>query len=90
MAKYLIDTCLLVYVARGREEKVRGLESLRGAAISYVTYGELVQGVRNKQDLKMVEECQSLSLVYRRRGWFKNFLVNSNGGTFPMLVWSLS
>ena|SRR3989339_1371043 len=34
--------------------------------------------------------CQSLSLVYRRRGWFKNFLVNSNGGTFPMLVCSLS
>lgn len=56
MAKYLIDTCLLVYVARGREEKVRGLESLRGAVISYVTYGELVQGVRNKRELKMVEE----------------------------------
>ena len=34
--------------------------------------------------------CQSLSLVYRRLGWFKNFLVYSNGGTFPMLVCSLS
>ena len=34
--------------------------------------------------------CQSLSLVYRRWGWFKNFFVNSNGGTFPMLVCSLS
>ncbi len=39
---------------------------------------------------KEKEGCQSLSLVYRRWGWFKNFLVNSNGGTFPMLVWSLS
>ena len=37
-----------------------------------------------------IEKCQSLSLVYRRWGWFKNFFVNSNGGTFPMLVCSLS
>lgn len=56
MAKYLIDTCLLVYVARGREDKVERLASLRGAVVSYVTYGELIQGVRNKQELKMVEE----------------------------------
>ncbi|MFH1244682.1 MAG: PIN domain-containing protein [bacterium] len=59
MAKYLIDTCLLVYVTRGVEDKVRGLESLRGAVVSYVTYGELIQGVRNKQELKMVEEIVS-------------------------------
>ena len=51
-------------------------------------YAHLSPQELTTEDLKGV--CQSLSLVYRRRGWFKNFLVNSNGGTFPMLVCSLS
>lgn len=55
MAKYLIDTCEFVDLLRGKEEAVEVLSNLEGAVVSFVTYGELLQGVRNKKEMRGVE-----------------------------------
>ena len=59
MAKYLIDTCIFVDLIRGKLDKVKGLDDLDGAVVSYVTYGELLQGANNKKEITGIEEIVS-------------------------------
>ncbi|MDZ7586576.1 MAG: type II toxin-antitoxin system VapC family toxin [Patescibacteria group bacterium] len=60
MAKYLIDTTVFIDYWRGRGEAINFLKKQKmDLLVSYLTIGELVQGVRNKKELKMFEEIVS-------------------------------
>ena len=50
----LIDTDVLVWYMRGHEKAKRVIQNLQGFSISVVTYIELVQGLRNKQELNVL------------------------------------
>jgi predicted nucleic acid-binding protein len=57
----LVDTDVLIWYLRGNERAYEAIESLNGFSISVITYMELVQGMRNKQELN--------SLRQALRGW---------------------
>jgi len=84
----LIDTDVLIWYMRGNEKAYKLIEGLNNFYISVVTYIELVQGMRNKQELtelrrairnwncKIIhinEEISSKAMFYVER----NFLSNS-------------
>jgi len=48
----LVDTDVLIWYMRGNKKAFRAVENLDGFYISAVTYIELVQGMRNKNELK--------------------------------------
>ncbi|OGW61038.1 MAG: twitching motility protein PilT [Nitrospirae bacterium RBG_16_64_22] len=50
----LVDTDVLVWFLRGNRKAADALERLDGFAISAVTYMELVQGMRNKEELRIL------------------------------------
>lgn len=52
----LVDTDVLIWYMRGNPRAAKVLEKLTGPAISAVTYMELVQGMRNKRELKALRE----------------------------------
>ncbi len=59
MADLLVDTDILIDVARGAEEAVRALEAWeteRAIGISAITYMELLVGCRNKREQRAVEQ----------------------------------
>ena len=47
----IIDTDVLIWYMRGDENAYNTIENHKGFVISVVTYIELVQGMRNKQEL---------------------------------------
>ena len=47
----LIDTDVLMWYLRGNEKAKRIIEEQDGFSISVITYIELVQGMRNKNEL---------------------------------------
>ncbi|MCH7613969.1 MAG: PIN domain-containing protein, partial [Candidatus Marinimicrobia bacterium] len=47
----LIDTDVLIWYMRGNQKAFKLIENLNGFFISVVTYIELLQGMRNKQEL---------------------------------------
>lgn len=47
----LIDTDVIIWYMRGNQNALKALERHHGFAISVVTYMELVQGMRNKDEL---------------------------------------
>ena len=49
----LIDTDVLVWYMRGNEKAKRVIQNSDGFSISVVTYMELVQGLRNKEELNV-------------------------------------
>ena len=49
----LIDTDVLVWYMRGNEKAKRVIKNSGGFSISVVTYMELVQGLRNKEELNV-------------------------------------
>ena len=58
MAGLLVDTDILIDVARGVEEAIEQLDrwdSEQGVAISVITYMELLVGCRNKREQRAVE-----------------------------------
>jgi predicted nucleic acid-binding protein len=57
----LVDTDVLIWYLRGNERAYEAIEGLNGFSISVITYMELVQGMRNKQELN--------SLRQALRGW---------------------
>jgi len=57
----LVDTDVLIWYLRGNEKAYEVIEKLSGFSLSVVTYMELVQGMRNKQELN--------SLRQALRGW---------------------
>ena len=50
----LIDTDVLVWYMRGNEKAKRVIKNSDGFSISVVTYMELVQGLRNKEELNVL------------------------------------
>ncbi len=59
MAELLVDTDILIDVARGIAEAVRALEvweAERAIGISAITYMELLVGCRNKREQRAVEQ----------------------------------
>lgn len=57
----LIDTDVLIWYMRGNEMAYKTIESLNGFSLSVVTYMELVQGMKNKQELNILRQTL--------RGW---------------------
>lgn len=47
-----IDTDVIIWYMKGNEKAYRAIENSRNFFISVVTYMELVQGMRNKNELK--------------------------------------
>ena len=52
----LVDTDVLIWYLRGHEEAARFLEGLPILRLSAVTYMELVQGCRNRQELERLKK----------------------------------
>jgi predicted nucleic acid-binding protein len=50
----LVDTDVLVWYMRGNEKARRAIVNLNSFSISVVTYMELVQGLRNKEELNVL------------------------------------
>ena len=62
-ASVLVDTDVLIWFLRGRESAREALEAHESVELSAVTYMELVQGVRSKEELRL------LRLTIQRNGW---------------------
>lgn len=50
----LLDTTIFVDVLRGNQKALLFVESQQSLKVSYVTAGELLQGVRNSREMKQV------------------------------------
>ena len=53
----LVDTDVLIWYLRGNEKAYMTIEDLDDFSISVVTYMELVQGMRNKQELSSLRQA---------------------------------
>lgn len=53
--EHLIDTDVLIWYLRGNEKAYDLIHSLNGFCISSVTYMELIQGMRDKKELKLLQ-----------------------------------
>ena len=71
----LIDTDVLVWYMRGNEKARRLIRNTNDFSISVVTYIELVQGLRNKEELS----------VLRNSARQENLWVNSGSGSSPIV-----
>ena len=52
----LVDTDVLIWLFRGRASAKRAIEKASSIALSSVTYMELVQGVRNKEEFSSLRK----------------------------------
>ena len=52
----LVDTDVFIWYLRGNEEAYKLIHSLPHICISSVTYMELVQGMRNKEELRTLQK----------------------------------
>lgn len=57
----LVDTDVLIWYMRGNEKACQTIENMNGFSISVVSYMELVQGMKNKQELNILRQAL--------RGW---------------------
>jgi len=53
---YLVDTDVLIWYLRGNENAYKLIHSLGDFCISSITYMELVQGMRNKDELRTLQK----------------------------------
>ena len=53
----IIDTDVLIWHMRGNAEARSVLERQEGFSLSVVTYAELLQGMRNKQELRLLRKA---------------------------------
>ncbi len=53
----LIDTDVLIWYMRGNSNALSTIKKYNGFAISAVTYMELVQGMRNKNELRLLRKA---------------------------------
>jgi len=63
----LIDTDVLVWYMRGNEKAKHSINNTNGFSISVVTYIELVQGLRNKEELSILRNSfknLSATIIY--------------------------
>jgi len=64
--KYLVDTDVLIWYFRGNENARNLLKSIN-FSISLITYLELIQGVRNKEELREIQRFVrewSIDIIY--------------------------
>lgn len=52
----LIDTDVLIWYIKGNQKAYRAVEQYNGFSISVISYMELVQGMRNKQELNILRK----------------------------------
>lgn len=52
----LLDTDVLIWYLRGNQKAYSLIHSLEGFCISSITYMELIQGMRDKQELKILQK----------------------------------
>jgi predicted nucleic acid-binding protein len=75
----LVDTDVLVWYMRGNEKAKRAIKNLTGFSISVVTYMELVQGLRNKEELNILRNSL--------RGWKTDIIyINEEISTKAMFL----
>jgi predicted nucleic acid-binding protein len=75
----LVDTDVLVWYMRGNEKAKRAIKNLTGFSISVVTYMELVQGLRNKEELNILRNSL--------RGWKADIIyINEEISTKAMFL----
>ena len=55
----IFDTDVLIWYFRGKEKAAQAIEQVATPAISAVTYMELIQGSRNKQELRQIRSFLS-------------------------------
>jgi len=55
-SNYLLDTTILVDCARGNSQALEFINQLIVPTISQITEAELIQGVKNKSELKLLEK----------------------------------
>ena len=55
----LLDTDILIWVFRGKAKAAELVDSIAERYISVITYMELIQGVRNRQELKEIKSFLS-------------------------------
>lgn len=63
----IIDTDVLIWYLQGNEKAFKAIENLESFSISVVTYMELVQGMRNKQELNSLRQALhawNVSILY--------------------------
>jgi len=63
----LVDTDVLIWYMRGNEKAKRIIKKFDGFSISVVTYIELVQGLRNKEELSVLRNSfkrWSVRIIY--------------------------
>ena len=53
----LVDTDIIIWYMRGNQKALEILNKNKGFKISVVTYMELVQGMRNKQELTLLRKA---------------------------------
>jgi hypothetical protein len=53
----IVDTDVLIWYLRGNEKAFKAIENLENFSISVITYMELVQGMRNKNELNSLRQA---------------------------------
>ena len=52
----LVDSDVLIWCSRGKRQAIELLDSLDGFFISSITYMELIQGAKNKQEVRNIQQ----------------------------------
>lgn len=60
MARYLVDTNVFIDHLRGREKATKLIGNTQGIVISFIVLGELLQGIKDKRELKKLEKLVEL------------------------------
>lgn len=63
----MVDTDVLIWYLRGNEKAFKTIENLESFSLSVITYMELVQGMRNKNELNSLRQALhawSASILY--------------------------
>jgi len=53
----MVDTDVLVWYLRGNEKAFKTIENLESFSLSVITYMDLVQGMRNKNELNSLRQA---------------------------------
>ena len=64
---YLVDTDVLIWYLRGNQKAYDLIHNLNGFCISSITYMELIQGMRDKQELRVLQKTLkswSVKVIY--------------------------
>ncbi|MGD9128984.1 MAG: type II toxin-antitoxin system VapC family toxin [Candidatus Woesebacteria bacterium] len=61
--KYLVDTSLLINLLRSSKKEIVFFEREKDLYLSYVVVGELLQGVRNKKELRKIKKLTKLFTI---------------------------